>query len=347
MLAITINASGQKIFDHIKDGNVKKVQKWLDNGEGLNDKIWRKSEEGESSQLHPLEIAGYFNQKEILDLFIENKSQFNFFDEWISDALASCIHNCDIETVEKLINAGASVDNLCNMCRQAPPVAIAITYECDEIYNLLLSKKANFYNEDAGYDVIHAAAGSFPLDSLKILIEKYELNPCQEARNSKVSAIYFAAQNGNLENLKYLINSGCKYDKLDSDGYSILNYASNLETFKFLESLISGDGLLSKRDLQKGSTPLIFSIISNDDKELFDYFLERYPKYLDYENDGTRTLDELLFIEENTGYFLNQLIIRGLNLYKKDKYGKDLSFYAKKMKRKDILEAIKRYEKSH
>ena len=347
LLSFAINASGQKIFDHIKNGDLKKVQKWLDSGEGLNDKVWRENDEGSKSHLHPLEIAGYFNQKEILDLFIENRSRFNFFDEWISDALASSIHNCDIETVEKLIDAGATVDNLCNTCRQAPPIAIAITYECDEIYNLLLSKNAYVYNEDAGYDVIHAAAGNFPLDSLKILIENFELNPCQEAKKSGVSGAYFAAQNGNLENLQYFIDSGCGYGKLDSEGYSILNYASNLETFKFLETLISGDGLLSKMELEKGTTPLIFSIISHDDKELFDYFLERYPKYIDYKIDGNRTLDQLLFIEENTDYFLNQLLERGLNLYSKDKYGKTLTFYAKKMKRKNLLDAIKAYEKSH
>ena len=35
-----------------------------------------------------------------------------------------------------------------------------------------------------------------------------------------------------------------------------------------------------------------------------------------------------------------------MDLYKVDEYGMDLKYYAKKMKRNELLDIIKRYEKS-
>ena len=54
----------------------------------------------------------------------------------------------------------------------------------------------------------------------------------------------------------------------------------------------------------------------------------------------------MAIIGKNNEYFFNELMKNKMDLYKVDKYGMDLKYYAKKMKRNELLDIIKRYEKS-
>ncbi len=119
--------------------------------------------------------------------------------------MSANIHNCDIETVNKLLNAGASVNNLCNMCRKASPIAIALSYECYDIYNLLLSKGALLKNENAGFDVIHSAAAIDSLELLKDLLDNKGLDIEQKSNTAGSTSVFYAAINGNMSMISYLI----------------------------------------------------------------------------------------------------------------------------------------------
>jgi ankyrin repeat protein len=355
LLSITLNANGQKIFKHISQGDEKKVIKWILDGTEVNQKFSKENEEGDTRDLHVIQWAAWHNQKGILDLFIREKDMFDNYQEWISEALGANIHNCDIETFKKLLDAGASVNNLCNMCRQSPPIALALSYECDDIYDLLVENGAKLINEGSGFDVIHAAAAESSPEMLRDLVENSGLDVNQLAENEQINAAFYA---GNIENLKYVIKMGAKYDIMDSEGRSILYYVDDLEMFTYLEGLLINQKDFTRAQLMNNADPLISTIISYDNKEFFDYYIENYSEYVSLNDiEGESPLFNLLHTEINTKYFLNEL----LKTYKtvtdkygnvefkeiKDEYGGNLKFYAKKMKRKELLEAIKEYEKKN
>lgn len=346
-LAICSTFNAQKIFEYIKKGDIKKVEIWLNkNADKVNERYPIPNNWGITDSFHIIEFAAYHNKKEILSLFFQNKEKFDNFTEWISDGLGSNIRNCDKETLKMLIDAGAMVSGQCRMCQNAPPIAIALSYNCFDIYKLLLENGAKLINEESGYDVIHAASQVDSLPFLVNLIENEFLDVNQEDELWKSNAAFYAALN-NLENLKYLIEKGADYGKFDSEGYSILYWAGNLEIFSFLENrLINEDGRIIN-DLINKKSMLISSIISKDNKELFDYFVRHYPQLILPSDNSDNPLFSLLETTKNTDYFFNELMKKEMDLYKEDEYGLDLKYYAKRMKRNELLDIIKHYEKSH
>ncbi|MBM3185004.1 MAG: ankyrin repeat domain-containing protein [Bacteroidetes bacterium] len=345
-LAISSTFKAQKIFELIKIGDVNKVESWLNkNPEKANQRFPIKNNRGIVDSLHVIEYAAYHNKKEILSMFMQNQDKFYNFKEWISDGLGSNMHNCDKETLKILINAGASVDEQCRTCHKASPIAIAINYNCFDSYAILLENGAKLVNENSGYDVIHAAAQNDSTEFLVSLIEKELLNVNQEDAMWRSNAAFYAALK-NLDNLKFLIEKGADFRKLDNEGNSILYYASNLEIFKYLEDLLIIQDDKNINDLLNKKSMLFSSIIDQDDKELFDYFVKKYPNLIHPKSDSANPLIHLLGTTKNTEYFFNEMMKRKLDLYKVDEYGIDLKFYSKKMKKKELLDIIKRYEKS-
>lgn len=346
-LVVCSTFNAQKIFEYIKIGDIKKVEIWLNkNANKVNERFPITDNRGIIDSLHIIEYAAYHNNKEILSFFIQNKSMFDNFTEWISDGLGANIHNCDKETLKMLIDAGAMVNRQCRMCQKAPPIAIAIGYNCFDSYKILLENGAKLINENTGYDVIHAASQNDSLPFLVNLIENEFLDVNQEDELWKINAAFYAALK-NLENLKYLIEKGADYGKFDSEGYSILYYAGNLEIFNFLENLLINEDGRKINDLINKKSMLISAIISKDDKELFDYFVRHYTKLILPSGNSDNPLFSLLETTKNTEYFFIELMKRKLDLYKEDEYGLDLKFYAKKMKKFELLNIIKRYEKTH
>ncbi len=346
-LVVCSTFNAQKIFEHIKKGDIKKVEIWLNkNANKVNERFPITNNRGITDSLHIIEYAAYHNKKEILSLFFQNKGKFDNFTEWISDGLGSNIHNCDKETLKMLIDAGAMVNRLCRMCLKVPPIAIAISYNCFDSYKILLENGAKLINENSGYDVIHAASQNDSLPFLVNLIENEFLDVNQEDELSKCNAAFYAALK-NLENVKYIIEKGADYGKFDSEGKSILYYAGNLEIFKYLEDLLIIQDEKNINDLLNKKSMLFSSIIDQDDKQLFDYFVRHYPKLILPSGNSDNPLFSLLETTKNTEYFFNELMKRKLDLYKEDEYGLDLKFYAKNMKKSELLNIIKRYEKTH
>ena len=340
----------QKIFDHIKNGEVQKVENWLKKNPdkaGISFPIENRN--GDKDSLHIIEYAAYHNQKEILKLFIQEHKKFPDFNDYLSEGLSANIHNCDIETIKLLLSQGASVNSNCRMCRFSPPIAISLAYNCYDVFYLLLENGAKLVNENAGYDVIHSLATVDSLQFLKSLVEKEKLDVNQLDKINKVNSAFYAAEK--YENLKYLIEKGADYKLRDAEGYSLFYYAGNLQVFRYLESLFEHEfdnSLISHPDYM-----LISMIIRKDDKELFDYFVQNYPKFIKPSNKKTDSskvdnpLFALLETEKNTEYFFNVLMSNKLDLNATDIYGNDLKFYAKKMDKSALSEIIKRYEKTH
>jgi ankyrin repeat protein len=335
----------QKIFDAIKEGDLKYVESWIEKGKDL-DKFYLKADaEGKEFNIHPFAYAVYFYDAEMVNLFIENRYEFTNFNDLASAALGMAIQNCNEQAYNILIDQGADIDYACRTCGNTSPISISVKYNCFSIYELLMAKGALLENKQADYNIIHTAAET---DSLKFLqdliidnnLDVNLLTPVQ------TNAAFFAANSGKLENLKFLISKGCQYDILDIEGLGILSYANDVETFKYLEDLLINSKGLKKEDLVNPNKPLIYQIILSDNAELFDYYLERYgsfPLNKKGKYDYPPTF-MLLYIKNNTEYFLNELIRRKVKLDAEDKNGKTLKYWAKRLKNKELLDAIKSIE---
>jgi ankyrin repeat protein len=330
----------QKIFNDIQNGKYDKVKSWMDKQDKINETYSKTSNERELvRKLNIIEWAAFYNETEIVKLCIENKAKFDFFEEWISTALGAGVHNCNIELTKILLDAGADPGITCQMCRDASLLSLALSYDCMENYELLKENGAPLISENPGYDVIHIAACNPDLNFLIDLVEKENVD-VNEKGTHIAYPIFLAVDSGRVENIKYLVSKGAKLDVTDNLGHTILHYINDLPTLKFLEVLLSTtDVSFEKADK---ASPLIFSIIYSDNKELFDYFIANYSSFLNSrDKNGENAMFALLEIEKNTDYFFSILKKNNISFTQKNKFGKDLKHYAKKMKNKTLLHLIK------
>lgn len=330
----------QKILKNIKQGDYSKVVSWLDKQDVINETFIKKDDTGKIRNINVIEWASFHNQMEIVELFIENKSKFEYYDNWINNAIGAGIHNCNIELTYILLNEGAKLNVNCQMCRDASLLAIALNYNCLDNYTLLKSEGAPLVSQNTGYDLIHIAAMNSDLGLLKELVENEHID-VNEKGSVITNPIFLAIDSGRIENIKYLISKGAKLDVLDASGKTILHHINDLKTFLFFEDLMKQNSLLKIEESDKIS-PLIMSIVASDNKELFDYFVANYTTYIKSKNnEGHNAMFQLLLIEKETEYFFKVLKKYKVSYTIKDKSGKDLKYYAKKMKKKTLLDLIK------
>ena len=111
--------------------------------------------------------------------------------------------------------------------------------------------------------------------------------------------------------------------------------------FAYLDDLLRNQKSFSKDQVTNKNSPLIFNVIADDNKEVFDYYIKNYSEYINI-NDakGNSPIFQLLYTKINTEYFLTELLKFNLDLNAKDEFGKNLKFHAKKMKNKELLEII-------
>ena len=335
-----LSVSAQKILDDIKSGNTEKVQKWLEKADQITE-TYTKSDETNTTtiNLNVIEWAAFHNQTEIIELFIQNKDKFPNFGQWINPTLGASTHNCNLELFKLLVEEGAKLDYRCQMCNDAPPVAIALSYNCDEIFSYLKSQNVPMITKGTGFDVIHAAAGSSSVEQLKELVEQEGLDINQKGKEG-LTPLLSAADKGKIDNIKYLLSKGALLTEKDSEGRTALHFAMNLETFVFLEEKMIKSGLMTIEMVDKDD-PLFMYVIEQDNKALFDYLMIHYKSLLkSKDKDKNHVAMALLYTSENTVYFFQQLKKNKFNFDSKNNQGKDLAFYAKKMGKKDLLELL-------
>jgi ankyrin repeat protein len=336
LFSTALNA--QKILDDIAEGNVENVQKWLAKTDQLTT-TFKKTDQSSTQTIdvNIIEWAAFHNQLEILELLVENKTKFPNFNQWINTALGASIHNCNFSLFQLIVEQGAKLDYACQMCNSSPPVAIALSYKCDEIYSFLRDNNVPLTTPGSGFDVIHSVAAASSLEQLKELVEKERLDVNQKGRNN-FTPLFAAAEKGKVENIQYLISKGAILTEKDAEGLTLLHYANDKETFIFLEEKLIKSGLMTIEAIDK-SFPLFMAVIESDNKELFDYVLANYKQLLKSKDKERRNITmSLLYTEENTAYFYKQLKANKVNFSNEDKYGKDLKYYAKKMKRTELLD---------
>lgn len=332
---------GQEIFDYVKEGNFEKTSRWLEDQDQIKNSYVKEDADGMQHTVNILEWAAFFDQVEIVDLFIENKARFVHYNDWISRAFAASIHNCNIALANTLLDEGAKTDITCGMCNEGTPLAIALSHDCNALFAHLRSKGLPLYTHQAGYDVIHAAAGHPDSLLLKELVEKEHLDVNQKGTASPYYPLFGAVIKGQVHNVRYLQSKGARLDVKDENGLSLLHYANRLEMFKLLEGWATPAGLGTIEESNK-VLPLVWVVVMSDDRPLFDYFVEKYPNLLRARDKyGRNAMFALLETTENTEYFFTVLKKKGVSFTLSDKDGNDLKYYARKKKNKTILSLLK------
>lgn len=342
MCLMTLVSFGQKIYDYVESGDMKKTSKWLSRQEKISISYQQVNDFGDSADLNIIEWAAFFNQEEIVELFIANREKFVHYDEWISKAFAASIHNCNLSLSMTLYNQGASFTEKCRMCYDASILGLAIAYGCDELYEWLRLQGCPVYTPGAGYDAIHSAAGHSDSSILIDLVDNEHLNVNQQGVWISYP-IYRAVRNGRLFNIGYLVSKGAFVNCHNEEGFMPLHSAGDLKTFMFLENLLTEDSSRAVNfEIANIMHPLIMTVISADDRQFFDYFVEKYPDWVhSVDFQGRNAMFALLDADEQTAYFYDELKKRGVSCQVFDQYGGDVEFYARQMKNKKLLKLIK------
>jgi ankyrin repeat protein len=335
VLLLSSFSFSQKILDKIENGDLKYVQKWIDKGVDLDMTYEQTNEEGTTLAFHPMTWAAVKNQREVLELFFEYKDQFDDYQKWLTQALGASIQHGDLSIIQPMIVDGADVNASCNSCRGAVPIAIAVAYRHYDVMEYLLEMGAKMQNPGSRYDVIHVAVKTDSLEFVKDLVDNFELDLNRKSGQGKYP-IHYALEMGNTDILNYMVSKGVDVSKKSDDGFNSLYYVSDYTTFKWVEKQI-GD----IKDLLKSSNSIIQSVVESDDKQLFNYFIERYPNEIHrLSEDGSNAYFGLLFTTENTEHFYKNLKTRNVEVVENNE-GESVQDYAKWMKKKKLKKILK------
>jgi len=162
------------------------------------------------------------------------------------------------------------------------------------LYNLLLANGALINDTNPkGTNVIHQLIGKVKnLNELDYFIKKgLKLSDTDKAG---LNIIDYAARAGNKEIIEQLIKKGISYKDTNIDGGNAFLEAAtigrgggnNLTFFKYLESLNINPNITNK----KGVNPILKLASSNNDKAIFDFFIEKGVGITKADNNGNTAL---------------------------------------------------------
>lgn len=329
---------GQKILDDIEEGQIDKVQKWLDKGKDLDKEYLKINTEGDSAMVDPFFWAAVKKQKAVLLLLLKNKSKFSNRVLWINRAFGISIQHGDLDLIKKIHAEGADVNFNCSSCHNAAPIAIALAHGQMPVYKFLREKGAKV-KTTGGYGAIHGAAKKGDGLILKDLIEKDKLD-VNEMSEGGLTPLMYAFEVGNLENAKILLAHGADISIKSKEEASVLNYAAlsgNLKALKFAESSFDEKKLDRKND----KNPLIHWAVESDNEIMLQYIISNYASQIDKtDNEGKNAFFSLFFTTTNTQKLFNLLLKAELDIEATDEKGLTLLDYCKKYKRSDIKKMI-------
>ncbi len=207
----------------IQEGNIGKVKTALSENPSL---IKTKTEQGLSILL----LAMYYRKNDIVNVLLENKKDFDFFEAAASGQL---------DFVKRILEKEPDILN-----QYAVDGFTALGLSCffnqKEIAHFLLEEGADpniSSNNDFKVAPLHSAAAISQIGIVNILLQHgANINAKQ---SSGVTALHSAAHNGAVEIVKLLLQNGADKEAKTKDGKSVLAFAKEGD-FKEIIKLLSG-----------------------------------------------------------------------------------------------------------
>ncbi|CAM4160924.1 ankyrin repeat domain-containing protein [Zobellia nedashkovskayae] len=231
----------------------------------------------------------------------------------------------DLEMVKHLINKGSKLD-LVDSHGYGPISFTAATGQTDTaIYNAFIAGGVDVKNEKDhhGKNALLIAAGKIKdLTIIDYFISKgLELNSTDEHGNGIFN---YAAQGGNIDVLKKLVERGVSIKKNEGTGENAILFASRggrgasngIEVFKYLESL----GLNANVSSKNGVTPLHNLARSSEDIKVFEYLVTKGVDPNAVDNEGNTAL--LNAAQRNSLKAITFFAEKSKNIDQKDKGGR-------------------------
>jgi len=165
--------------------------------------------------------------------------------------------------------------------------------------------------QNAGFfdPVVMAINNKAPNDVIKFLIEQEGNSVNKKTHHSRIYLQWAAAQ-GNLELVNYLIAKGSDVNYADSHGESVIAYAAsgNKNTAVF-DALIKA-GVNPKAKFENGANLIMYAIAGDNDLKITDYFLSKGLSLQDKDAYGRTVADYAVKLGNLA--ILDQLIARGV-----------------------------------
>lgn len=206
----------------IQDGNIGTIKTALSENPSL---INSKTEQGLSALL----LAMYFRKNDIVNVLLENKTDFDFFEAAASgrlDYVKKILKN-ELEILNQFAVDGFTA------------LGLSCFFNQKEIANFLLKKGADpniVSNNDFKVAPLHSAVATSQIEIVNILLQNgANINSKQ---SNGVTALHSAAHNGATDIVKLLLQNGADEKAKTEDGKSVLFFAKEGE-FKEIIDLLS------------------------------------------------------------------------------------------------------------
>ncbi|PKA96931.1 ankyrin repeat protein [Flavobacteriaceae bacterium MAR_2009_75] len=186
-----------------------------------------------------------------------------------------------------------------------------------------------------GFDATtYAIFGGNPVSTIEYLVSQG--NDVNKRTHDSRTYVFWAASNGNLEVVKYLIKEGAKLDLVDSHGYGPISFTAatgQQDTAIYDYFIANGADLKNEKD-HHGKNALLVAASRGKDLKLVDYFIS---KGLDINSTDDHGNGIFHYAAQGGNIdVLKQLVERGVSTDKNEETGENAIFFASKSRESSI-----------
>lgn len=259
----TLGFSQSKIFKAIQDGDAQFVSDYIAKGKDL--KVLYKatavdgySEKKISYDFEILEYAAHLGNEPIIKLLLSNKDKFVNFQTSLNKAFAASISNGNVAVIKLLLDAGADINSVCEICYGQTGIQTALEYSNFELFNFLLKNNAKLnVQNNFKRTLLHSVAHTGNVEIAKLLIDKgLDINAQDE---DGATPLIYAASNGDAAMFKLFVEKGATIAMKENDGTDVLMNAAEKGNEEIVNFLIDKQCDVNIMNNDK-DTPLIYAV---------------------------------------------------------------------------------------
>lgn len=260
----------------------------------VNDEGW--------SAIH---FAARFNPSlKVFKYLIGKNADYRLKNDYDQTVLHLSVGNPEIEILKYILNEHLYKDIDDRDTEGWTPLLIAARYATKPVYlELLINAHASYkIRDNENTSVLHLAACNEQADIIDYVINKKLYEDINELSGTKTNALFFAVENNdNIEVTQKLIDNGCRTDLVDTEGATLLHYATYNRSSYVIEYLLENH-LYSNIDAQTTNilklTPLHSACRLCNNPEIISILLENKAS-LDIPAGGCRSIYHSVVMNRN------------------------------------------------